>query len=154
MVGVYKIRRGCLQIQHNHPMHQKYYRDETKGGWPFSTHDIGWIVADCTGEGRTQPYWSFLCQMLINPCSSGLKAALLCKKHQYTTKPLDDSRIFDAVNMLLKMQNSSGGLVLSYLLCSAYMHSLPHILATPPVRRRVAGTCLSCSTPARCSARL
>eukprot|EP00048_Salpingoeca_helianthica_P024240 m.30778 g.30778 ORF g.30778 m.30778 type:complete len:619 (+) comp9267_c0_seq1:326-2182(+) len=77
------------QIRVNHPDHATYYRDETKGGWPFSTRDMGWIVADCTGEG--------------------LKAALLCKKHKYTATPLSDERLQDAVNILLLMQNATGG---------------------------------------------
>eukprot|EP00042_Codosiga_hollandica_P050355 m.599774 g.599774 ORF g.599774 m.599774 type:complete len:367 (+) comp58079_c0_seq29:1152-2252(+) len=77
------------QIRVNHPEHERYYRSITKGGWPFSTHDMGWIVADCTGEG--------------------LKAALLSKKHHYTDKPLSDDRFFDAVNIILVMQNSTGG---------------------------------------------
>eukprot|EP00053_Salpingoeca_punica_P023596 m.10868 g.10868 ORF g.10868 m.10868 type:complete len:730 (-) comp5338_c1_seq1:40-2229(-) len=77
------------QIRKNHPEHSKYYRDETKGGWPFSTRDMGWLVADCTGEG--------------------LKGALICKKHNYTATPLSDERLFDAVNILLLMQNDTGG---------------------------------------------
>ena len=56
--------------------------DWIAGGWPFSTRDIGWVVADCTGEG--------------------LKAALICKKHGYAKHPLSDDRLFDAVNILLK----------------------------------------------------
>ncbi|XP_063934662.1 lanosterol synthase-like isoform X2 [Zophobas morio] len=77
------------QIRVNHPEHWKYYRDETKGGWPFSTRDVGWLVADTTGEG--------------------LKASLLVKRHGYSLTPLDDSRLFDALNILLLMQNSTGG---------------------------------------------
>lgn len=77
------------QIRHDHPDHARYYRDCTKGGWPFSTRDMGWIVADCTGEG--------------------LKAALLCKKHGYAAAPLSDDRLYDAVNILLLMQNATGG---------------------------------------------
>eukprot|EP00051_Salpingoeca_urceolata_P031664 m.12497 g.12497 ORF g.12497 m.12497 type:complete len:725 (+) comp4271_c0_seq2:368-2542(+) len=77
------------QIRQNHPNHKRYYRDETKGGWPFSTRAMGWIVADCTGEG--------------------LKAALICKSHGYTDTPLSDERLFDAVNILLLMQNATGG---------------------------------------------
>eukprot|EP00055_Hartaetosiga_balthica_P006445 m.20203 g.20203 ORF g.20203 m.20203 type:complete len:722 (-) comp5225_c0_seq1:126-2291(-) len=77
------------QIKVNHPNHSKYYRDITKGGWPFSTHEMGWVVADCTGEG--------------------LKGALICKKNKFTDAPLSDERLFDAVNVLLAMQNSTGG---------------------------------------------
>ncbi|KAK4854561.1 hypothetical protein QYF36_025913 [Acer negundo] len=28
----------------------KWYRHISKGGWPFSTPDNGWIVSDCTAE--------------------------------------------------------------------------------------------------------
>jgi lanosterol synthase len=27
------------------------YRQQRKGGWPFSTHDNGYIVSDCSAEG-------------------------------------------------------------------------------------------------------
>ena len=90
--GVFKRANDFLdvtQIKVNHPDHARHYRDITKGGWPFSTRDIGWVVADCTGEG--------------------LKAALICKRHAYTATPLSDERLFDAVNVLLYMQNGTGG---------------------------------------------
>ena len=77
------------QVRVDHPDHDRYYRDITKGGWPFSTRDIGWVVADCTGEG--------------------LKAALICKKHKYAKTPLSDERLFDAINILIEMQNDTGG---------------------------------------------
>jgi squalene cyclase len=92
------------QIRVDHPNHDKYYRDETKGGWPFSTRDIGWVVADCTGEG--------------------LKAALICRKHGYTATPLSERRLFDAVNILLLMQNDTGGCVAS----SSFSPTLPRCL--------------------------
>lgn len=82
-IPVYVRQVDVSQIKVNHPDHDRYYRDETKGGWPFSTRDIGWVVADCTGEG--------------------LKAALICKKNVYTATPLSDTRLFDAVNILLLM---------------------------------------------------
>eukprot|EP00124_Ichthyophonus_hoferi_P001250 Ihof_evm17s60 gene=Ihof_evmTU17s60 len=75
------------QIKINHPDHHRYYRDETKGGWPFSTRDIGYLVADCTGEG--------------------LKGALICMN--YSKAPIAEGRIFDAVNILINMQNPTGG---------------------------------------------
>ncbi|XVE99194.1 hypothetical protein REPUB_Repub03eG0175900 [Reevesia pubescens] len=68
-----------------------WYRDITKGGWPFSTLDHGWIVSDCTAEG--------------------LKAAVLL-----STMPSDivdvkvtPDRLYDAVNMILSLQNKNGG---------------------------------------------
>ncbi|KAJ7344564.1 hypothetical protein JRQ81_000514 [Phrynocephalus forsythii] len=39
------------QIPENPPDYDKYYRQMSKGGFPFSTRDCGWIVADCTAEG-------------------------------------------------------------------------------------------------------
>eukprot|EP00121_Abeoforma_whisleri_P003196 Awhi_evm1s2869 len=50
---------------------------------------MGWVVADTTGEG--------------------LKASLICKKYNYCEKPLSDERLYDAANILLSMQNATGG---------------------------------------------
>lgn len=67
-----------------------WYRHISKGGWPFSTADCPWIVSDCTAEG--------------------LKAALLLSKFPSTTvgKPLGAARLFDAVNIILSLQNADG----------------------------------------------
>mmetsp|Transcript_21636 Transcript_21636/g.60860 ORF Transcript_21636/g.60860 Transcript_21636/m.60860 type:complete len:774 (+) Transcript_21636:35-2356(+) len=77
------------QIRIDHPEHDKYWRDATKGGWPFSTRDMGWVVADCTGEG--------------------LKAALLCLANNLAENTLSMDRIHDSVDLLLRMQNPTGG---------------------------------------------
>uniref|UniRef100_A0A8C3DL52 Terpene cyclase/mutase family member n=1 Tax=Corvus moneduloides TaxID=1196302 RepID=A0A8C3DL52_CORMO len=61
-----------------------------KGGFPFSTRDCGWIVADCTAEG--------------------LKAVMLLQeKCPFIAKLVPPERLFDAVNVLLSMRNSDGG---------------------------------------------
>lgn len=52
-------------------------------------------------------YW--MRTYLSHIAMTGLKAAIICKKHNYTTNPLSDERIFDAVNILLLMQNATGG---------------------------------------------
>uniref|UniRef100_A0A8D2PQ27 Terpene cyclase/mutase family member n=1 Tax=Zosterops lateralis melanops TaxID=1220523 RepID=A0A8D2PQ27_ZOSLA len=79
-----------LQIPENPPDYQKYYRHMNKGGFPFSTRDCGWIVADCTAEG--------------------LKAVMLLQeKCPFIAKPVPPERLFDAVNVLLSMKNSDGG---------------------------------------------
>ena len=31
--------------------YKKYFRHQSKGGWPFSTRDHGWPITDCTAEG-------------------------------------------------------------------------------------------------------
>ncbi|XP_022755525.1 cycloartenol synthase-like [Durio zibethinus] len=79
-----------------------WYRHISKGGWPFSTPDNGWIVSDCTSEG--------------------LKAALLL-----STMPSDivdvkvttPDRLYEAVNVILSLQNNSGGFA-SYELTRSY----------------------------------
>uniref|UniRef100_A0A8B9PD24 Terpene cyclase/mutase family member n=1 Tax=Apteryx owenii TaxID=8824 RepID=A0A8B9PD24_APTOW len=61
-----------------------------QGGFPFSTRDCGWIVADCTAEG--------------------LKSVMLLQeKCPFITKLVPSERLFDAVNVLLSMRNSDGG---------------------------------------------
>uniref|UniRef100_A0A8C6ZFM5 Terpene cyclase/mutase family member n=1 Tax=Nothoprocta perdicaria TaxID=30464 RepID=A0A8C6ZFM5_NOTPE len=61
-----------------------------RGGFPFSTRDCGWIVADCTAEG--------------------LKSVMLLQeKCPFITERVPSERLFDAVNVLLSMRNSDGG---------------------------------------------
>ncbi|CAM9278726.1 unnamed protein product [Lampetra planeri] len=79
------------QIPENPPDYQKYYRQMNKGGFPFSTRDCGWIVADCTAEGLKSV-------MLLQEARPGL-----------VQNPLPASRLFDAVNVLLSMRNADGG---------------------------------------------
>ncbi|KAJ7695093.1 terpenoid cyclases/protein prenyltransferase alpha-alpha toroid [Mycena rosella] len=75
----------------DHPKHYKTsYRHGTKGAWGFSTKEQGYVVSDCTGEG--------------------LKAVLYLQKDlSFTPKLISDRRIFDAVDLLLTLQNSNGG---------------------------------------------
>ncbi|KAF3000096.1 Lanosterol synthase (Oxidosqualene--lanosterol cyclase) [Curvularia kusanoi] len=65
------------------------YRQQRKGAWGFSTRKQGYTVSDCTSEG--------------------LKAVLLLQnKHAYPTL-LEEQRLKDAIDVLLTMQNASGG---------------------------------------------
>nr|XP_033803079.1 lanosterol synthase isoform X2 [Geotrypetes seraphini] len=78
------------QVLDNPPDYQKYYRQMNKGGFPFSTRDCGWIVADCTAEG--------------------LKSVMLMQeKCSFITELVPQERLFDAVNVLLSMRNPDGG---------------------------------------------
>ncbi|XP_075870113.1 lanosterol synthase [Nelusetta ayraudi] len=79
------------QIPENPPDYQKYYRQMNKGGFPFSTRDCGWIVADCTAEGLKS------LMLLQELCPS------VCR-------PVDAQRLYDAVNVLLSMRNPDGGI--------------------------------------------
>mmetsp|Transcript_7791 Transcript_7791/g.24012 ORF Transcript_7791/g.24012 Transcript_7791/m.24012 type:complete len:736 (+) Transcript_7791:79-2286(+) len=76
------------QVREDVPTPEKYYRHISKGAWPFSTRDHGWPISDCTAEG--------------------LRAALLLNQYSFI-KPLTKQRYFDAVNVILSLQNKSGG---------------------------------------------
>lgn len=65
-------------------------RHVSKGAWPFSTRDHGWPISDCTSEG--------------------LKAELMIREHYPALSRIeDDTRLFDAVNVILSLQNDGGG---------------------------------------------
>uniref|UniRef100_A0A8D3E8K0 Terpene cyclase/mutase family member n=1 Tax=Scophthalmus maximus TaxID=52904 RepID=A0A8D3E8K0_SCOMX len=82
--------KSSLVIPENPPEYQKYYRQMNKGGFPFSTLDCGWIVADCTAEGLKSV------MLLQELCPS-------------ISQPVPTERLYDAVNVLLSMKNSDGG---------------------------------------------
>ncbi|KAK7314325.1 hypothetical protein VNO77_32845 [Canavalia gladiata] len=92
----------CSQITTNSSGNPSYwYRHISKGGWPFSTTDNGWPVSDCTGEG--------------------LKAAILLSNLPFETigKAVETEQLYDAVNLILSMQNRNGGFA-SYELTRSY----------------------------------
>ncbi|KAK1384310.1 Amyrin synthase LUP2 [Heracleum sosnowskyi] len=68
------------------------HRHISKGSWTFSDQDHGWQVSDCTAEA--------------------LKCCLLLSKMptDVVGSKLEDSRLFDAVNVLLSQQSKNGGL--------------------------------------------
>ncbi|XP_030641927.1 lanosterol synthase isoform X2 [Chanos chanos] len=81
---------NLTQIKDNPPEYEKYYRQMNKGGFPFSTRDCGWIVADCTAEG--------------------LKSVMLLQEQcRFITEHVPKERLYDAVNVLLSMRNADGG---------------------------------------------
>ncbi|KAF9054597.1 terpenoid cyclases/protein prenyltransferase alpha-alpha toroid [Panaeolus papilionaceus] len=73
------------------PMHYKAaYRHTTKGAWGFSTTEQGYTVSDCTGEG--------------------LKAAMYLQFDvDYTEHLISPQRMYDAVDVMLSLQNPNGG---------------------------------------------
>eukprot|EP00800_Vazella_pourtalesii_P017683 TRINITY_DN5494_c0_g1_i13.p1 TRINITY_DN5494_c0_g1~~TRINITY_DN5494_c0_g1_i13.p1 ORF type:complete len:384 (-),score=57.89 TRINITY_DN5494_c0_g1_i13:419-1570(-) len=91
-----QIARSWLldtQIKENPPNYEKFYRQANKGAFPFSTHDCGWIVSDCTAEG--------LKALLILETESRFRNVLLnTAQHQL---------LLDCVDTLLQMQNEDGG---------------------------------------------
>lgn len=60
-------------------------------------------------QGKVWYSTSVGCVVKSNELLSGLKGALICKHNHYTNQPLSDERLFNAVNILLLMQNSTGG---------------------------------------------
>ncbi|HSU41181.1 MAG TPA: terpene cyclase/mutase family protein [Polyangiaceae bacterium] len=63
------------------------FRHASKGGWPFSDRAHGWPISDCTAEG--------------------LKACLAIEAA--TGRALERSRLEDAVELMLSLQNADGG---------------------------------------------
>ncbi|KAH6575441.1 hypothetical protein BASA60_005028 [Batrachochytrium salamandrivorans] len=79
-----------MQIKRNAENHERCYRHISKGAWPFSTQEQSYTVSDCTAEG--------------------LKGVLMVHNKLKSIKPtISEERLFDAVNVLLSMQNSNGG---------------------------------------------
>ncbi|KAL8499871.1 hypothetical protein ACS0TY_019757 [Phlomoides rotata] len=78
-----------------------WYHHISKGAWAFSTADHGWPTSDCTAEG--------------------LKAALSLSKLPAGTvgEPLDEKRLYDAVNVIFSLQNANGGFA-TYELTRSY----------------------------------
>ncbi|KAH7318251.1 squalene/oxidosqualene cyclase [Stachybotrys elegans] len=81
------------QIRDNCEDQEKCYRQQRKGGWPFSTKVQGYAVSDCISEA--------------------LKAIILLQKVGKYPEALEDQRIFDAIDTLLLYQNDNGA-------CSSY----------------------------------
>lgn len=78
------------QIKRNHQYIAEGFRHPTQGAWPFSTRDQGYTVSDCTAEA--------------------LKSVIMIQNRDSCSISLiSDERLFDAVDILLSMQNASGG---------------------------------------------
>lgn len=77
------------QIRENCKQQNLCYRQQRRGAWPFSTRDQGYPVSDCTSEA--------------------LKSVVMLQRLPGFPKLITDNRIYDAIDMLLTMQNASGG---------------------------------------------
>jgi len=76
---------------------ERYYRHVSKGGWPFSTSAHGWPISDCTGEG-------------LKGVLALMKSPLICAAiDQGIVRGIDETRLQDAVNVILTLQNEDGG---------------------------------------------
>jgi len=80
------------QVKEEVPTPNRHYRHVSVGAWPFSTRDHGWPISDCTAEG--------------------LKTVLSLNNMPEEFTPLNrisDERIFNAVNVILSLQNKGTG---------------------------------------------
>ncbi len=77
------------QIREDVKDQETCYRQRRKGAWAFSTRDQGYTVSDCTSEA--------------------LKSVILLQRTPGYPTLVSDSRIHDAIDTLLTMQNPSGG---------------------------------------------
>lgn len=92
-----------------------WYRHISKGAWPFSTGDHGWPISDCTAEGLKVSVGQLNALHLLIHCSLFLiffffQAVLSLSKipSEIVGEPLDANRLYDAVNVILSLQVSSG----------------------------------------------
>ena len=90
--GIYRYL-DVAQVAANPKEDSKYFRTSPKGGWPFSTARQGWPTADCTAEG------------LKTTIQLANTTAVIDSK----IKTIEESRLKDAVDYLLMMQNKDGG---------------------------------------------
>lgn len=75
------------QILDDVPRRKRFYRDASRGGWPFSNRAHGWPITDCTAEG--------------------LKCALALEGRFSPRIP--EPLLRDAVTLILDWQNDDGG---------------------------------------------
>ena len=75
------------QVLEDIPDRDTYWRDPSRGGWPFSNRAHGWPIVDCT--------------------ALGLIAAL--RLESSVQRPIPPDRLMAAVDLLLHWQNPDGG---------------------------------------------
>nr|QEV81990.1 oxidosqualene cyclase [Scutellaria barbata] len=95
------IKRSQIRKESSGDEVSCWYRHSSKGGWGFSTADNGWPASDCTAEG--------------------LKVALMLSQleSEIVGAALEPHKLYNAVDLLLSLQNSSGGFA-SYELTRSY----------------------------------
>ncbi|KAJ1780422.1 hypothetical protein LPJ77_000335 [Coemansia sp. RSA 2523] len=77
------------QIRKNPENMRRTYRQATLGAWPFSTRDQAYTVSDTTAEA--------------------LRATLMLQQASFLPNLIADERLYQAVDLLLGMQNWGGG---------------------------------------------
>lgn len=78
-----------VQVRRDEENREKWFRLQSKGGWPFSNADHGWPITDCTSEG--------------------IKTTIMANQTGLIEPFLDFERLKDGIDLLLDYQNDDGG---------------------------------------------
>jgi cycloartenol synthase len=97
----------ATQVKEDVPHREAFFRTISKGGWPFSTSDHGWPIADCTAEGLKAT-------LLIDAlCASGQadvgKGRFADGAGGLNTGAISSTRLREAVDVILAFRNPDGG---------------------------------------------
>jgi squalene/oxidosqualene cyclase-like protein len=85
------------QVRCDVPDRAAYYRDPSRGGWPFSNLPHGWPISDCTAEG-------FKTAVLLSRARLEGKDAIVPAGER-----IEDGMLKAAVDLMLHFQNDDGG---------------------------------------------
>lgn len=102
---IYSYLDKC-QIADDEEDREKYFRQVSKGGWPFSTAAHGWPISDCTAEGLKGVlalHSAFHQQQQQEQEQGGGGAG------PAGVQLIPEGRLFDAVNVILELHNEDGG---------------------------------------------
>lgn len=83
------------QIKDDEEDREKFFRHQSKGGWPFSTAAHGWPISDCTSEGL---------KGVLALHSRSVPSDLIPVEMRISKR-----RLCDACDVLLSYQNADGG---------------------------------------------
>lgn len=79
----------AVQVDRDEKDREKWFRLQSKGGWPFSNAEHGWPITDCTSEG--------------------IKTVILANETKLVDGSIDFERMKNGVDLLLNYQNKDGG---------------------------------------------
>lgn len=96
----------ATQIKNDVPHRTRYYRTISKGGWPFSTNDHGWPIADCTAEGMKA---TLAVKSLAAVGAVDIGEGLSDGFGSVRAGAIAPQRYHDAVEVLLAFHNADGG---------------------------------------------
>lgn len=90
------------QVTEDVPQRHRFFRTISKGGWPFSTQDHGWPIADCTAEGLKAAL--ALRSLAVDGALPAPPAHLMLRVGAVADY-IPVSRLADAVDVILALHN-------------------------------------------------